>query len=410
MLLMPSARARASILTDADYPFPYHNSLLATILSVIDRATMPYTTIRMIAHPERVNLQGLPKDASIKMGFFEQKGKSAPLVFVFAGTGGDGLSGTALLLGSQLSRLGYHVVTLPDPLSSAYVLGISQSTLPGFLPNDASECYQFLTQLAGGLRATYGLEISGFSIVGLSYGATLVGFLHHVDRTRHIFNFERTVMFNPAIDVGRAMDMLDWYNSRGDSIYPQNKMGIFAKIRELISALQGRLPETSGDSQYTDSQVLRLALDNLQLQWVIGDTFRGYLQSIIFTSQQVHDQGYLRASRADDRLKEARRFSYADYIKTFVARSLGVANEPVAIKRLISATSFYAVIEELGRDPGAFVMENDDDFLIGDGDIELLTKKFGTRLNLYPYGGHIGNFRYKKNIADFDAVMGRAHR
>ncbi len=159
MLLMPSARARASILTDADYPFPYHNSLLATILSVIDRATMPYTTIRMIAHPERVNLQGLPKDASIKMGFFEQKRKSAPLVFVFAGTGGDGLSGTALLLGSQLSRLGYHVVTLPDPLSSAYVLGISQSTLPGFLPNDASECYQFLAQLVGGLRATYGLEI-----------------------------------------------------------------------------------------------------------------------------------------------------------------------------------------------------------------------------------------------------------
>ncbi len=410
MTIVPFKNIRASILTGDQYPFPYHNSLLATILSAINRATMPFTNIRMLVHPERANIPGLPKDPSVQMGFFEQKGKSAPLVFVFAGTGGDGLSGTAMFLGSELSRLGYHVVTLPDTLSAAYVLGLSRSTLPGYLPNDALEYYQFLVQLTASLRATYHLQISGFSVVGLSYGATLAGFLNHVDHQQRLFNFERTVMFNPAMDVGYAMNILDWYNSRGDSIYPQDKMSVLAKVRELIAALRGNLPESSGEAQLSEQEVIRLAIDNTQLQWVIGNSFRGYLQSIIFAGQQVSDQGYLRSTRTDDRKKEARKFSYADYIQTFVAKSMGVKNEPAEIKRLVRRTSLYSVIDELSRDPGAYAIENSDDFLLQNGDIELLKKKFGSRLNLYPWGGHIGNFRNPRNIADFDQIMGRAHR
>ena len=409
VLLAPSRNAGASILTTDQYPYPYHNSFLATILSVLNRATMPYQTIRMMAHAERANIPGLVKDPAVQMGFFQQKGKSAPLVFVFAGTGGDGLSGTALFLGSELSRLGYHVVTLPDPLSSAYVLGFSQSTLPGYLPNDASEYYEYLVQLTPGLRATYNLQISGFSVVGLSYGATLAGFLNQLDHKQHAFNFEKTVMFNPAMDVGGAMETLDLYNARGNSIFPQDKTSILGKIRELIRALRGNLPETSGDVKVDESEVLRLALDNVQLQWVIGNSFRRCLQSIIFTGQQIKDLGYLKTTRPADRLKEARAYNYHNYIQHMVAKSLGVDNKPQALRRLMQATSFYAVIDTLSRDPGAFVMENADDFLLGPDDAKLLERKFGARLNLYPWGGHIGNFRNPRNLADFDRVMGRAH-
>ena len=397
---------QTSVLTDDDYNFPYRNPFLATILSVINRAALPFKTVRIDLHPERVNITGLPKDPSVELGLFEQKGKSAPLVFVIAGTGGGGLSGTALLLASQASKLGYHAITLPNPLSQEYVLGVSASTLPGYLPNDAKEYYDFLTQVVGMLESEHHMAITGFSVVGLSYGATLAGFLNHLDHQRHTFQFQKTVMLNPAMDVGYASATLDWYNGRSSSFYPQDRLNIFEKIHEVITALLGHLPETEGDANYTTAQVERLAIDNIEMQMVIGDTFREYLQRIVFTSQQIKDLGILHSQGSSARLREAKQTGFSDYIEKFVALSLGVKHEPNAIHQFIHNTSFYGLANELAHDPGAYVMENADDFLLQNGDVALLTRAFGARLYLYPRGGHIGNFRYAQNQKDFASIMG----
>jgi pimeloyl-ACP methyl ester carboxylesterase len=401
-----ASSTQASVLSPDGYPFPYRNPLIATILSEINRATMDYETVHINMHPERAGIAGLPSDPSVPMALFPQKGRAAPLVFVIAGSGGNARSGSALLIASQLAKLGFHAITLPDPLSQDYVLGVSETTLPGYLPRDTAEYYAFLEQVVGMLKTTHQLQITGFSVVGFSYGALLSGFLNREDQKKHVFNFSKTVMLNPAMDVQYGIQILDWYNSQGDSIYPQDKFSILGKIRELIAAIRGKLPETSGTGAvYTEAQVERLALDNTELQWVIGAKFRDALQDIIFTSQQIKDRGLLHKGTPQARSAEARKFSFFAYLTQFIAPSLGVQNQRVPLEKFWKAANFYTLGATLQKDRGAYVMESADDFLLHGNDIDFLKSTFGARLYLYPYGGHTGNFRFGQNQADFAAIM-----
>ena len=166
LLLILFSYAHASVLSAAEYAFPYHDHLLATVLSVIDRATCPSETIYLTLHPERANLAGLPQSPHVPMALFAQKNRIAPLVVVIDGSGGDAKSGSALLIASQLPAIGYHAVTLPNPLSQAYLLSVSQTGFPGYLLRDAHEYYNYLEQVVGSPQNYSHLRISSFSVVG----------------------------------------------------------------------------------------------------------------------------------------------------------------------------------------------------------------------------------------------------
>lgn len=45
-------------------------------------------------------------------------------------------------------------------------------------------------------------------------------------------------------------------------------------------------------------------------------------------------------------------------------------------------------------------MHNADDPILGPGDLGYLRRTFGSRLTVYPYGGHCGNLDYRVNAAD----------
>ena len=42
-------------------------------------------------------------------------------------------------------------------------------------------------------------------------------------------------------------------------------------------------------------------------------------------------------------------------------------------------------------------MHNADDIILGPGDLGFLRRTFGSRLTLYPRGGHCGNMNYRVN-------------
>ena len=45
-------------------------------------------------------------------------------------------------------------------------------------------------------------------------------------------------------------------------------------------------------------------------------------------------------------------------------------------------------------------MTNQDDIILGPGDIEYLQATLGDRAKIYPTGGHCGNMDYKDNVVD----------
>ena len=70
------------------------------------------------------------------------------------------------MLAEQFYDMGLHAVTLPDPLSWHYALGVSESTLPGYLPQDSREYYVFLKRVAEHLKTEHHLGITGYSVAG----------------------------------------------------------------------------------------------------------------------------------------------------------------------------------------------------------------------------------------------------
>lgn len=45
------------------------------------------------------------------------------------------------------------------------------------------------------------------------------------------------------------------------------------------------------------------------------------------------------------------------------------------------------------------VITNEDDFILAPGELDYLRRVFGSRLKVYPRGGHLGNLEYRDNMA-----------
>ena len=67
---------------------------------------------------------------------------------------------------------------------------------------------------------------------------------------------------------------------------------------------------------------------------------------------------------------------------------------------IIQKVSLYAIEDYLRNNPSVGVMTNQDDIILGPGDIEYLQATLGDRAKIYPTGGHCGNMDYKDNVVD----------
>ncbi len=66
---------------------------------------------------------------------------------------------------------------------------------------------------------------------------------------------------------------------------------------------------------------------------------------------------------------------------------------------IIRKVSLTGIEDYLRNTPSVGVMTNDDDIMLGEGDIDYLKSVMGDRAKIYPYGGHCGNMEYKDNVS-----------
>src|SRR5690606_42098677 len=68
-----------------------------------------------------------------------------------------------------------------------------------------------------------------------------------------------------------------------------------------------------------------------------------------------------------------------------------------SLQQMVDAVSLYALQDYLQSSDKIAVMHNADDIILGPGDLGFLRRTFGSRLTVYPLGGHCGNLNYKVN-------------
>lgn len=390
------SQAHAEILTAQEYAFPITNPYFATATVAADHAQKPVRFIQMEPRPDRATVPLMKGRNKLNMALFQQQGP-APLVFMVPGLGGGGESGTSLYLAEKLFNQGYSVITLPVSFSWQYALGVSDSGLPGYTPRDAVEYYEFLKFVNSELAQKYHLQASGYSVVGFSMGGLLTAHLAIQDDLQHVFNFDRILLINPATDVSYGVQELDTLYAIGDRMSEDRKnydMGFLITAGSKL--IQGPM------NQQSINQALKQVsqFNETDIQWLIGESFRESIQSVVYASQQVDNRGLLKQS-ADDlhqdaRLDEAKQVTFREYMVNYVQPDL--TGEPLSV--LMAKSSIYAAKSIMQKNQNFYVMENVDDFVKKPTDVTFLEGTLKERLFLYPYGGHGGNMWFPRNQTD----------
>ena len=279
----------AAVASADDYRFPIANPLKA---SLIPAGYRPHRTNYLVSllevRADRRNVPRFQGKNKLVLALFSQRGP-AHLVFVIPGVGSNALSESALMLAEQFHGMGFHSVTLPDPLSWQYTLGVSESALPGYLPLDAGEYYELLKEVAGHLKKAHRLGITGYSVAGYSFGGLLTGFLTRLDGERRAFDFERAVIINPAIDIRHAIQVVDGFFASGHSIHEGRRSKLLSSMVDSVIRLRNR-PLTDDLVRWAADQ---WAFSDDEMKWIIGRSFRGATTGTIFASRQIRAHGLL---------------------------------------------------------------------------------------------------------------------
>lgn len=394
LLLSFSQSARAFEVPADQYPFPTKDPYLATILSTFSSSAIDYDKWEMAYHPERLKLGYPLQKPIVNLQVYKQK-KAAPLVLIIAGLGGNSYSTNSMALGDIYAKAGYHVILLPSNLSWSYAQAVSETGVPGYMPRDTSEYYQFIKWILNHAQHKKDLNYTSITLVGFSNGGVLAGFLAPHDNKQTQKLFKKVLIINPGIDLTYGIQQLDGLNDTvGASISQDWKEHIIGSI--YMNAMDVRAAKDPVKALF--ALLEKLKIKSHHVQWLIGDQYRQSLRDIIVASHFVKPR-VLKTPYSKFKLntleEEARTYNFSQYMEKFVIPTLTPEQQ---LGHIAYETSLYSQMEALKTDSRVYMFTNADDFLLKPTDIPLLREIFNERLFLFPLGGHMGNIMVPFNV------------
>jgi hypothetical protein len=139
--------------------------------------------------------------------WFSAQHHPAPLAVVISGTGGDGNTAKLSTLRAALYGAGYHVLTLPSPTFTGFVVAASSTGVAGDLRQDSRDLYAVMQQIIGHLP--HRIRITDIDVLGYSLGAANAAVVKSIDATEGKLKIHRAVMINPPVSLFSSIDRLD---------------------------------------------------------------------------------------------------------------------------------------------------------------------------------------------------------
>lgn len=401
-ILMPLSYAK--VYFPEEYPFPIASPELATISSAIPyERKYEFKKIELKLYPERDGVFLLEGRNVLSINFLSQNRK-APLAFIVSGVGGSGNGSVSDTLVEQFYEAGYHVVSLPNPISWHFVIGASQSGIPGYLSYDVSDVYEMMKSILLVLKSSQ-VEVSHFVLAGYSQGAGILPAIDRFDATQEEpFNFLKIIMLNPPLDFKYGIEKLDQFyiqSERWSSGYKDYTMGYLYTFAEKIMRLK--------DNPF--SLLSEFQLNKKQQEFVIGKIYREALAEIIFTQELLLGNKVLQSPISwggrSLRYSEAQSFSFEKYVEMILLPFLKKEKQDVSTdKEIYQQYDFHNYAVQIKNTNKYYLFHNADDFLLRENDIEIFNKLFTSKkVFIYPRGGHCGNYNFPINKYDLQTVL-----
>ena len=396
----------------SSYDFPIADPIKASIISTppADRAALPnqirvkqYLTIDVF--PDRTVPEVFFYNKKLRYSVAYHKEK-APVMFLIAGTGAGYDSVKMKLLQKIFFQAGFHVVALSSPTHPNFIVAASSSYLPGDIRSDAEDIYNVMEKIW--LQSKKKEMVGDFYLTGYSLGGSQAAFVAKLDEQRHVFNFRKVLMLNPALssyDSAVKLDkMLEGNIPGGIDHFDEFYDKLISNITK--SYVQGDFIDLSNDFFYSAyNQILPSPGEGKAL---IGFSFRISLANMLFTADVMTNSGYivpknLKLSRTDSlsnyRKVAGRVNGFGEYVDDILYPALKQRELGLSKAALISRSSLRSIEDYLMKSDKIGLVTNSDDFILSDGDIDYFKHVFGARAKIFPRGGHCGNLAYKDNVA-----------
>jgi hypothetical protein len=390
-----------------DYGYPIAGSYEATILGTPPKLMPVFPKIRtrqlvLKVFPEREPPPIFFYDKGLRCTFAYQK-KKAPLIFLIAGTGSGDNASKLLTMMKAFYQAGFHVITLPSPTNANFIISASRNCVPGDLTEDAADLYRAM-QVAW-KEVGKEIEVSSFNLGGYSLGGDQAAFVAKLDEEQKVFNFRKVLMINPSVSLYSSIDRIEELlrNVPGGP----DKVGVF--FNSMLSKFTqyyryGNFVAVNDDFLY--SIYNEKLFSRAETGGLIGLTFRINLAGMIFASDVMTNSGYVvpknRVLHQGDSLYDyflvSSHLSFLDYFNEYFYPYYREKRPGLTRDALIEAQSLKSIENYLVTSPKFGAMVNENDFVVTPEEISYLRQIFGTRVKVYPRGGHLGNLEYKDNL------------
>lgn len=392
------------------YDYPIDNPLAATVIGTPNEyaALLPEDisrqAMKLVVFPDREIKKFMPYKA-LNYTLVSQK-KAAPLIFSIAGIGAGHSSAKMRLLEKAFFQAGFHVVSLPSPTFSNFIMTASTTQVPGHLLQDSADLYRVMELVKEQIKDT--VKVTSFNVVGYSLGGTQAAFVTKIDEKRGTFNFKKVLMINPPVNLFNSVSILD---AMLESNIPGGLNNFNAFFNEIITEFS-HLYSNSDSMEFNHDFLYRVyknkqqKINSSKLAAIIGVSFRISSSNMIFTSDIATNGGYIlpknhalaMTESTTDYFKVASHLSFTDYyderfLPFFQAQNVGLTSN-----KLLDELSLKSIADYLSVTDNIAVVHNEDDIILAPGEIDFFRNIFQSRAHIYSKGGHCGNMAHRDNI------------
>lgn len=404
-LLLSASNAAA----EEEYGYPIPGAYEATIMGT-PAALMPEFPLKMRVKqlllepiPERKRPPVFYYDAGLRSTFAWQE-KKAPLVFLIAGAGASDRGDKLMSMMKSLYLAGFHVITLPSPTNSNFIISASRSSIPGDVTEDSADLYRVMQTAWNQVKDQ--IEVSSFNLCGYSLGGLQSAFVAKLDEEEKIFNFRKVMMINPPVSIySSAQKIEDLLKQIPGGAKKEgaffNKM--FLKFSQYYR--YGNFIAINDDFLY--SMYSEKLFSKAETAALIGLTYRVTLAGMIFTSDVMTNSGYVvpmnrvltNSDSLADYFQVATHLSFLNYFNEYFFPYFEKKRPGLTKEAIVDSLSLKSIEPYLKASAKFAVMTNENDFILTKDELDYLRQLFGERTKIYPRGGHLGNLEYKDNLA-----------
>jgi hypothetical protein len=288
-----------------------------------------------------------------------------------------------------------------------FIATASEGHVPGNTQEDARDLYRVMGLVWEQIKGQ--IQVSEFYLTGYSLGATQAAFVAKLDDEKHAFNFRKVYMINPSVSLYNSAKIFDDMLARSipggldhfDEFFKE-LMGKVMKIYHIMGYM-----DFTADFWYEVYEKVSLEQANRQnLEAVIGTSFRRSSADMLFTSDVMSQSGVVVPKNlvlsSSDSLTDyaivASRTSFMDYFEELYYPYFRSKAPSLTREKAIESLSLKSIEPYLRASKKIAVVTNEDELILGPGEVDFLREVFGDRAKVYPYGGHCGNMNYKENV------------